>query len=270
MSDQNIKPPSNMLERYDIAEPSKYNKFKNKDALKWYDRFNILAFLFGPLYYAWKGMAAKGIALLGIGVGTVGLFGLMAVLLGKVDVENDFRFKIVEVWVFFLFAICANYDIWKLSRKGEVFWPKFRIFGGWRSSIVLFAGLFVVWVFQIELLDGQRLEKLPEDMRPIYTKVISACPGIDNHYDDLEFISSDANGMTPYDGELRAELKNMTVKIIKPIIYANGRANGHVCQFYLTQKEDRVLVMKDECASLCEGIEMSVNGETFEKKIVAE
>ncbi|WP_191905993.1 DUF2628 domain-containing protein [Nitrincola iocasae] len=86
--------------------------------------FNILAFLFGSLYYFSKKMWAKGAAILGV-------TWALATLLTLVEFIIGFEFPAVAYWIpsSVFCAQLANYDYFRKVMYGENMW------GGWPSML---------------------------------------------------------------------------------------------------------------------------------------
>lgn len=79
--------------------------------------FNILAFLFGPLYYVAKGMWKKGLVLLGICVLILLVLDIVFQLLGLVELGNAVGYGVGAV-----FAVRANIDYYKKTVLGDNGW----------------------------------------------------------------------------------------------------------------------------------------------------
>jgi len=145
------------LERFDAAEPIAMNKFgvvkyKNKAALKWHDKLNLWAWLFGPLYYFYQGLFAKGIALTGF---ILIIYGIMCSILLTFGIDAYSKSAPATGAIF---AAYANIDIWKLHRNREIFWPAISYFRGARSVAILLFGFIALFLceMQVEALKNNR------------------------------------------------------------------------------------------------------------------
>lgn len=110
--------------RFDIMEKVKAGDpswFGDKDALRQLQfgerskiNFNLLAALFGVIYYCVKGMWAKGIL----------MYALVGVPLSLVVLAwQDAPLGLIGIWFNFPFAVLANYDYYHKIRHGERLWP---------------------------------------------------------------------------------------------------------------------------------------------------
>jgi len=79
--------------------------------------FNILAFLFGPIYYIVKGMWKKGLALFGACFGVLVVLSVLLELAGLGKVANALGYGAAA-----LFAVRANIDYYKKMVLGDNGW----------------------------------------------------------------------------------------------------------------------------------------------------
>jgi len=79
--------------------------------------FNVLAFLFGPIYYLVKGMWKKGLVLLGICVLILLVLDIVFQLLGLSQLGNAVGYGVGAV-----FAVRANIDYYKKMVLGDNGW----------------------------------------------------------------------------------------------------------------------------------------------------
>lgn len=124
-----------------------------------------------------------------------------------------------------------------------------------------------VIVFLYAVFGVVEMPEMPDEAKPIYKKVSSACPGFDKYVDAITYEKIDRSDVVWYDGDTRGGLTAIYVKITDDI-YADPIARGNTCRYVLTQSEDRVITQKEACATLCEGREVkSLNGENYEARI---
>ena len=79
--------------------------------------FNVLAFLFGPIYYAVKGMWKKGLAMFGAGVVAIVVLSVVMELLGMGRMANALGYGVSAV-----FGMRANIDYYKKMVLGDNGW----------------------------------------------------------------------------------------------------------------------------------------------------
>lgn len=91
-------------------------RLSKKDRRKAYS-FNILAYLFGPLYYITKGMWKKGVALFGLLLIIVLALGFVLDHFGFEKIANALGYGIGAV-----FAVRANIDYYKKMVQNDNGW----------------------------------------------------------------------------------------------------------------------------------------------------
>ncbi len=79
--------------------------------------FNILAFLFGPIYYAVKGMWKKGLLMFVVGVVAIVVLSMVMELMGLGRMANALGYGVSAV-----FAMRANIDYYKKMVLGDNGW----------------------------------------------------------------------------------------------------------------------------------------------------
>lgn len=120
--------------------------------------------------------------------------------------------------------------------------------------------IIAFYVMPMSLLAFISCSDAPKD--PVLAKIETACQGIDQEISSLTFGKPLLGGIY-YDGEFHSGLKGISIKITGSIA-ADPGASGNHCEYYLTEKEDRVVTMKDACASLCVGSFVDTRGNNFE------
>lgn len=106
------------------------------------------------------------------------------------------------------------------------------------------------------------------DAEDIFKKAALKCPGLEKYKNDYLNVSATANGDVFYDGSYQTSLKSLKIKIKEnpEDIPEEFRASGHTCEYTFTKSEDRIIIMKDSCISICEGQLIENNGNNYEKK----
>ncbi|MFI1465443.1 DUF2628 domain-containing protein [Nocardia carnea] len=82
--------------------------------------FNILAFLFGPIYYVVLGMWRKALVLLAVGFGVSVVLILVEVAMGSP--LPDFVWRVLPFFCGALYATCANYSYYLHVMHGNRSW----------------------------------------------------------------------------------------------------------------------------------------------------
>jgi hypothetical protein len=95
-----------LIERAGGVKLPKFRELKMGERMK--VNFNVLAFLFGPIYYAVKGMWKKGLALFAASLVAVILLATVCELLGYGTLGNALGYGVAA-----LFATRANIDYYK-------------------------------------------------------------------------------------------------------------------------------------------------------------
>lgn len=128
-----------VFSQYDMLDvkAEKYSPERNPNSLnltffeKIRFKMNGLAFLFGFLYYAIKGMWHKGLIILSFSIILANIFELF---------DNRGLNSISYVIPTIIYALSANYDFYRLSKFNEKIWPFFpSVF----KNIYACLGLFV-------------------------------------------------------------------------------------------------------------------------------
>jgi hypothetical protein len=106
--------------------------------------FNILAFLFGVLYYLVKGMPRKGLMLVGFGWLFSAAVTILESILGFAAPNALYWIPIGAVA-----AVLANRDYYQKMVMGRHMWAALKMFQSWAASVAFALLSFVVLVFVI-------------------------------------------------------------------------------------------------------------------------
>jgi|GEM_PF-4315256 len=106
---------------------------------------------------------------------------------------------------------------------------------------------------------------VPPEYTGTFQKASIACPGFNPSASEITIGAPTVGGIY-YDGEFHYALKGFSIEITGLLSYA-PTAHGNHCEYYLTQNEDRVVTIKDACASLCKGEAINTEGNNFEAKL---
>lgn len=112
---------SSWKQKFRILEKAGGPKQPNLKALSSGERFkigfNILAFLFGPLYYLAKGMWKKALSIFGACIVAILVIGFALDLVGLTKMANALGYGAAAI-----FAVRANIDYYKKMVLGESGW----------------------------------------------------------------------------------------------------------------------------------------------------
>jgi len=124
--------------------------YENYKSLSFKERqkigFNLIAFIFGPFYYFYKKMWAKGGALFGLII-------LINVILTIIEmaIGTSFSTIIYQVPGAVICASLANYDFYRFKVHKETMWSKFSFFKD-TASIIAFPVISLGVLLGISLL----------------------------------------------------------------------------------------------------------------------
>lgn len=109
--------------------------------------------------------------------------------------------------------------------------------------------------------------KLASEPDEIFNQVVLKCPGLAQYQDDYLSAETSSNGDVFYDGAYQTGLKSLKIKVKDrtDVIPAEFRAWGHTCEYTFTKNEDRLIISKDPCISICEAELIENHGENYEK-----
>lgn len=117
--------------------------------------------------------------------------------------------------------------------------------------------------------EDAQAESESNPLKITFDKIAAKCPGLSEHATSLALGQPLAPGIY-YDGGFQSGLEGLRVaEASNPDnvdAWTKSTLKGNRCDFFLTKNGDRVVTMKDECASLCTGEKTETNGSNFEKR----
>ncbi len=108
---------------------------------------------------------------------------------------------------------------------------------------------------------------LPKETQSVFNQAALKCTGFIKYSTDFRSVQASDNGDVFYDGSYQTGLKSLEIKVKDQteVIPADFNANGQTCTYTFTKDDERIIVMKDACISICEGTLIKNNGNNFEK-----
>lgn len=128
--------------------------------------------------------------------------------------------------------------------------------------------MLMIVIYFVGLPYAIALDGSSNDAQSIFNQAALKCPALEKYKSDYQSVLASSNAGVFYDGSYQTSLKSLKIKVNEStdVIPDEFKASGHTCEYTFTKDEDRLIIMKDPCISICEGRLIENNGSNYEKK----